>query len=82
MKLKRNIALSESGFLFDPTSGESYSLNEQGLEILNLMKEGKPNPEITEYMTETYDISSDEFEKYFLDFMGLLRQFKILEDER
>ena len=38
MKLKRNIAVSESGFLFDPTSGESYSLNEQGLEILNLMK--------------------------------------------
>ncbi|HBE42039.1 MAG TPA: HPr-rel-A system PqqD family protein [Bacteroidales bacterium] len=82
MKLKRNIAVSESGFLFDPTSGESYSLNEQGLEILNLMKEGKSTPEVNEYMTETYDISSDEFEKYYLDFMGLLRQFKLLEDER
>jgi hypothetical protein len=82
MKLKRNIAVSESGFLFDPTSGESYSLNEQGLEILNLMKEGKSTPEVTEYMTEAYDISSDEFEKYYLDFMGLLRQFKLLEDER
>ena len=57
MKLKRNIAVSESGFLFDPTSGESYSLNEQGLEILNLLKERKSDPEITAYMTETYDIS-------------------------
>lgn len=82
MKLKRNIAVSESGFLFDPTSGESYSLNEQGLEILNLMKEKKSDIEIAAYMTETYDISKDEFEKYYLDFMGLLRQFKLFEDEQ
>jgi len=82
MKLKRNIAVSESGFLFDPTSGESYSLNEQGLEILNLMKERKSDTEIAAYMTETYDISPDEFEKYYLDFMGLLRQFKLFEDEQ
>jgi len=82
MKLKRNIAISESGFLFDPTSGESYSLNEQGLEILNLMKERKSDTEIAAYMTETYDISADEFEKYYLDFMGLLRQFKLFEDEQ
>ena len=82
MKLKRNIAVSESGFLFDPTNGESYSLNEQGLEILNLLKKSKSDNEITSYMTETYDIPADEFEKYYLDFMGLLRQFKLLEDER
>lgn len=82
MKLKRNIAVSESGFLFDPTNGESYSLNEQGLEILNLVKENKSITEITEYITANYDISPDDFEKYYLDFMGLLRQFKLLEDER
>lgn len=82
MKLKRNIAVSESGFLFDPTNGESYSLNEQGLEILNLLKKSKSDNEITSYMTETYDIPADEFEKYYLDFMGLLRQFKLLEDEQ
>ncbi len=81
MKLKRNIAVSESGFLFDPTSGESYSLNEQGTEILNLLKEKKSDTEITGYMTDTYDISQDEFEKYYLDFVGMLRQFKLLEDE-
>ena len=82
MKLKRNIAVSESGFLFDPTGGESYSLNEQGLEILNLLKERKSNEEITEYMTETYDIAPDDFEKYYFDFIGMLRQFKLLEDEQ
>lgn len=82
MKLKRNIAVSESGFLFDPTSGESYSLNEQGVEILNLMKDRKSEAEITGFMTGNYDISPDDFEKYFLDFVGMLRQFKLLEDEQ
>jgi len=82
MKLKRNIAVSESGFLFDPTGGESYSLNEQGLEILNLLKERKSQEDITEYMTGTYDVAPDDFEKYFFDFIGMLRQFKLLEDEQ
>lgn len=82
MKLKRNIAVSESGFLFDPTGGESYSLNEPGIEILNLLKEKRSQEEITEYMTETYDIAPDDFERYYFDFIGMLRQFKLLDDEQ
>jgi hypothetical protein len=81
MKLKRNIAISESGFLFDPTGGESYSLNEQGLEILNLLKERKSNEEIARYMTDNYDIASDDFEKYYFDFLGMLKQYRLLEED-
>ena len=81
MRLKRNIAISESGFLFDPTGGESYSLNEQGLEILNLLKEKKSNKEISKYMTDTYDIASDDFEKYYFDFLGTLKQYQLLEED-
>ena len=81
MRLKRNIAISESGFLFDPTGGESYTLNEQGLEILNLLKEKKTSEEISEIMTETYDIASDDFEKYYFDFLGMLKQFQLMEDD-
>jgi hypothetical protein len=81
MRLKRNIAVSESGFLFDPTGGESYSLNEQGKEILNLLKEKKSNEEITRIMTDNYDISAEDFEKYYFDFLGMLKQFKLLEED-
>jgi len=81
MKLKRNIAISESGFLFDPTGGESYSLNEVGLEIVNLMKDKKPVQEIASIITENYEVEQGDFEKYFFDFLGMLKQFKLLEDE-
>jgi hypothetical protein len=41
MKLKKDIAISDSGFLFNPSSGDSYSLNPIGVEILKLMQEKK-----------------------------------------
>ena len=34
MRLKKNIAVSDSGFVFNPTTGDSYSLNPVGKEIL------------------------------------------------
>ena len=34
MRIKKNIAVSETGFVFDPTSGESYSINREGQEII------------------------------------------------
>ena len=33
MKIKTNIALSDSGFLFNPSTGDSYSVNPIGQEI-------------------------------------------------
>jgi hypothetical protein len=82
MKIKRKIAVSESGFLFDPTNGESYSLNDLGLEILNLLKEGRSDSEIVEYITGKYEVGPEEFEKYYLDFTGMLRQFNLVENEQ
>ncbi len=82
MKLKRNIAVSESGFVFDPTAGESYSLNEQGIEIINMLRQNKTTEEIASYMTENYEVEAGDFEKYYFDFTGMLKQFKLIEDER
>jgi len=50
MKLKKNIAISESGFVFDPNSGESYSLNPIGAEIIELLKLEKKSDEIQTIM--------------------------------
>ncbi len=81
MRLKRNIAVSESGFLFDPSTGESYSLNDQGVEILNMLKENKTSAEITEYFVSEYEVDSDDFERYLVDFTGMLKQFRLVEGD-
>ena len=81
MQIKRNVALSETGFVFDPTSGESYSINQAGQEIMALMKDGKTPKEISETMCGEYEIEPASFEKYFYDFIGMLRQFQLIEED-
>jgi hypothetical protein len=81
MRIKKNIAISDSGFVFNPTTGDSYSLNKVGKEILQYMGEHKSNEEITSLMTSAYDIDAPGFEKYYFDFISMLRQFELLEEE-
>ena len=79
LNIKKNIAISESGFVFDPSTGESFSLNPVGLEIIQLIKSGKPYEEITQIMTGKYDVDADTFERYFYDFVATLKQFQLTE---
>ena len=81
MKIKRNIAVSETGFVFDPTSGESYSINPVGQEILQQLKKGKSAEEIATAMTSEYEIDAASFDKYYYDFIGMLRQFQLIEED-
>jgi hypothetical protein len=81
MKIKKNIAVSETGFVFDPTSGESYSINPTGQQIIALLKEDKSPEEISAIMCGEYAIDAASFEKYYYDFMGMLRQFQLIEED-
>ena len=81
MKLKKNIAVSESGFVFDPNSGDSFSMNPVGAEILTLLKQEKDFDKIHDAMITKYDVPSDEFDKYFLDFIQTLKQFNLMEND-
>jgi len=81
MRLKKNIALSESGFVFDPSTGDSFSLNDQAQDIVRLMNEEKNVDEISDYMIENYDIDKVGFEKYYYDFVGMLKQFRLIDED-
>ena len=39
MKIKKNVAISESGFVFDAGTGDSYSMNAIGKEIILMLKD-------------------------------------------
>ena len=79
MKLKKNIAISESGFVFDPTSGESFSLNPIAIEILNMLKEDKSQGDIYGFVLKKYDVDRDTFENNYFDFTAMLKQFNLIE---
>lgn len=72
------LAINEEGFVFDPTTGESFTVNGTGLEILKGLKEKKSLEEIAERITELYTADKDEAERDAADFMDQLRSINLL----
>jgi len=80
MKIKSNVAVSESGYVFNPSTGESYSINPIGIEIFNMIKEQKPYEEISGEILNKYNAEVDTFEKDYQDFVEFLRQYQLIEN--
>lgn len=81
MRIKKNIAISESGFVFNPSTGDSFSTNPIGLEIIKMLKEGKTHDDIKTSILKTYATEEGAFEKDFYDFVLTLQNVKILETD-
>ena len=79
MKIKKDIALSDSGFVFNPSSGESFSTNGMGVELFNYIKEGKLFSEIRNIILEKYDTNESTFEKDYQDFVAILEYNHLLD---
>lgn len=80
MKIKSNLAISESGFVFDPETGDSFTLNYTGKDILNQINQGVSLSDIQKNILEKYDVESDSLEMNFYDFISMLKHYSILQD--
>jgi len=78
MKLQKNVAISESGLLFNPVTGESFSLNPMGIEILNMLREEKDPDQISETILDKYSTDQTTFAKDFFDFISILEHLNLL----
>lgn len=78
MQINKNIAISDSGFIFNPSSGDSFSANYIGLEIIKLLKDGKTKKEISDIITDNYSVDASSFEKDFNDFVQMLFSFQLI----
>jgi hypothetical protein len=68
--------------VFDPSTGESFTFNPTGLEIFRLLKENKEYAEISEIITGKYDVDNYSFERFYADFIAMLKHYHLLEDEQ
>ncbi|GJQ63186.1 MAG: hypothetical protein SCALA702_22390 [Melioribacteraceae bacterium] len=76
-----NLAVSENGFLFVPTSGETFTLNKLGISIFKLMQKGADTEEIIDALLEEYDIDKTTLEKDFTDFVNQLKHHNLIEEK-
>lgn len=80
MKVNKKIALSESGFLFDTGTGDSYSLNPIAVEILEMVKENKSGEQIKKILSEKYDVKSTVLDKAYNEYLDILKKFNIIQE--
>lgn len=71
--LKR-LALSESGFVFDPATGDSFTANAAALAIIRLAGVETEVGRIADRLTEEFDVSRAEAEREIVEFASVLRQ--------
>ncbi len=79
MNIKSDIALSDSGFVFNPASGESYTVNPIGVEIIQLLKDGKSIAEVSEQILENYNTDLTTIDKDLNDFIVMLKQYSLID---
>ncbi|MGI4883640.1 MAG: PqqD family protein [Janthinobacterium lividum] len=78
MKLKPDVALSESGFLFNPATGDSFAANPVAAELLALARRGLDGPAARAEILARYDVAPAQLDKDWDDLLAQLRDFQLL----
>jgi PqqD family protein of HPr-rel-A system len=70
----RELALSDTGFVFDPFSGATFTVNETGLCVLQAIKDGADRAGVTARLTERFELGGEDLARDIEEFVHLLRQ--------
>ena len=78
MQRLRSLALNPDGFAFDPTTGESFTLNAPGLAIIDGLREGLDADLIVARLVERFDVQPVEASRDLDDFLDHLRSVRLI----
>jgi hypothetical protein len=78
MKIAEEVKISDNGFVFNSKTGDSFSLNPFGLELIKQIEENKDFDLIKNGILEKYEIDDLTFEKDFYEFCALLKHHQIV----
>jgi PqqD family protein of HPr-rel-A system len=75
----KDLAVSDSGFVFDPFSGGTFTLNETGRAVLNGLREGLSEAEIVARLRTDFDSVTPKVEEEVRDFFRTITEFGLSE---
>lgn len=81
MKIRDNIAVSENGFIFNPLTRDSFSVNETGVFIIKKLKEGESEESILKNLVDEYDLDTYTAERDLNDFLSMLKSYQLTTHE-
>lgn len=76
-----DLALSESGFVFDPYSGGTFTVNRTGMVLLHSLRDGLTRPAIIERLRSEFQVEGADLESDVGEFVRLLIQQGLLPPE-
>lgn len=71
--LKR-LAISESGFVFDPSSGHNFTVNETGLVLLRLLLKHQRLDQILAALSDEYNVAPRDLERDVVEFISAVKE--------
>ena len=77
----KDLAVSETGFVFDPSSGATFSLIAAARCLLRGLKEGLERQELIERLEELFDVTDADLSRDIEEFLELLRYNGVLPQE-
>ena len=75
----KNLAISDTGFIFDPYSGKTFTANEVGIRIILFLKNGGDLSSIQTEILKEYDITADQLERDVSDFLIQLKEQGLIQ---
>jgi hypothetical protein len=79
--LLQDLAISETGFVFDPRTGGTFNVNPTGLCVLRALRDGKAPKAIAEALEQDFEATPSDVLDHVLEFTQLLRQYGLMPDE-
>jgi hypothetical protein len=71
------LAINDEGFVFDPMSGNSFTVNSTGISILEKLKAGREIAEIVTLIQDEFTETTDQIEREVSDFIALLQSHNL-----
>ncbi len=72
------LAINEEGFVFDPQTGESFTVNQTGKVILKALMRSDSEESIILQLTEQFALSPQEAQADVRDFIHHLRAYQLI----
>jgi PqqD family protein of HPr-rel-A system len=73
-----DLTVSHEGFAFDPSTGDSYVLNQTGLTVLQGLREGLDETQIARDLSDRFDVSEPAALRDIGEFVARLKSLHLL----
>ena len=72
------MVINDEGFMFDPTTGDSFVVNHSAIAILQGLQDGRSDAEIAQMLVDRYDVSLESAIRDLTEFMSRLNSQQLL----